>query len=79
MRLADIRNTEDPIKLRTVITFGLLFIVGLLQVLGVDLGLLLSPDAQWITIVIGFIGTILELITGQPIDIRLMRRRQDKI
>ncbi len=57
------KNKERTAKGATV-AFGLLFIAGLLQVLGLDLGLELSPDAGWVSTGAGAVGMILRLVTG---------------
>lgn len=71
-----IRGNMEPepkpaYKSKTVVVFGLLFITGLLQLLGVlpqDF-VELSPDAIWVQTAAGFIGTVLRLVTKQPVNI----------
>lgn len=75
----DMSNEESKSasKSSTVITFGLLFLVGLLMQLGfippemVEL----SPDAQWVATASGAIGVILRVITDKPVKLGKSLRR----
>lgn len=66
----DKKNTKHVGKSKTMITFGLLFIMGLLM----QTGLLppdfveLSPDAEWVATASGAVGMILRLITNTGVD-----------
>lgn len=62
-------SAKPKSKSKTIIVFGLLFFVGLAQQLGLDLGLELSPDAQWVLIGSGIVGTILRLVTNKPVQL----------
>lgn len=76
------KTMEKPkSKSKTIIIFGLLFLAGLLQQFGVDLGLELSPDAEWVMVGSGFVGIILRLVTKEPVqmgEVLKLVTRQDK-
>lgn len=78
--IKDTMAQEKPkYKSKTLWTFGLLFVVGLLQqVAGVDLGLELSPDAQWVGIALAALGFVFRLISGKPVKVgKLLKKLQD--
>src|SRR5699024_4067291 len=65
----DTMKTKPKHKSKQIIIFGLLFVVGLLQaVFNVDLGVELTPDAEWVLIGASAVGIILRLVTKQPVN-----------
>lgn len=62
------QETKKYSRSKSIVTFGLLFIVGLLGTLNIlPQDIPLSPDAYWVSVASGVVGVILRLITGKPI------------
>lgn len=57
---------------RQILIFGAIFIVAILQQFGMDFGLELSPDANWVAAGSAVLGIVLRLITGRPVELGTM-------
>jgi len=62
-------NDKKTLFSRQILIFGAIFIIALLQQFGLDLGLMLSPEANWVGMGAGVLGIFLRLITGRPVKL----------
>lgn len=65
-------NEKKTLFSRQILIFGAIFIVAILQQFGMDFGLELSPDANWVAAGSAVLGIILRIVTGRPVKLGTM-------
>ena len=64
-------ESKTPIKSKTVIVFGILFVAGLLQSVGVlPESIEVAQGQDWVAMVAGVVGMAVRMINGKPIKLR---------